>query len=95
MCATTLFSDKAHRMGVIHHHQGIVLICEITDTLQIRDDPIHGKHTVRGNQFGASTRLIGRLQLRFEIRHIVVGITVARRFAKTYPVDNRSMIQRI
>ena len=84
---------KADGMGIVHHHHGVVLIRQIADPLQIGNNSVHGKNAVGGNQLDTGPCRIRRLQLRLQIRHVIVFVAVAFCLAKPHAVDNRSMIQ--
>jgi len=84
-------AHEPHGMRIIHHHQGIMLIRQLTDGRQIGQRPIHGKDAVGGNQ--AKTRRLGVAQLGLEVGHVVVAIAIALGFAKADAVDDAGVIQ--
>ncbi|EJW94813.1 hypothetical protein EVA_17080 [gut metagenome] len=69
------FSKNAYCVAVVHHNKGMVLICQIADSLEITDDPIHGKDTICGNEFYPCPCCICLFQLFFQVCHVIVFIT--------------------
>ena len=82
-------------MTLINHHKGIVLICKVTNFIELSHNAIHGKYTVGDNDLKAVILPVGLDQLLFKILHIIVLVTVAGSFAKPYAINNRGMVQRI
>ena len=91
MSAAASLAKKSGRMRVVDHRERVVFFREIANRRQIRDRTIHRKTAVGGDQL--KTRIFRRAQLRFEIRHVVVLVTEALRFAEPDTVDDTSMIQ--
>ncbi len=88
-------ADEADRVRVVHHHHRAVLLREVANSREIGNNPIHRKHAVGRDELVA--RSVGRrgLQLRLEVRHVVVGIAEALRFRKPHAVDDRGVVQRV
>src|SRR5690606_36912344 len=89
MGAASGFPHESDRVAVINQHQGAVFFRELADALQIRNGAVHREDAIGGNQLEA--RLGGRrfAQLRLEIGHVVVPISVALSFAQSDAVDDR------
>ena len=87
------FAHKTHRMAVVHHHQGVVLVRQAAHALQVADNAIHGEHPVSGDELDTGSGLIRRLQLGLQVLHIVVLIAVALGFAQAHAIDDRGMVQ--
>ena len=82
-------------MAFIDHHERIVLFREVTDLVNLRYIPVHREHPVGHDDLEAVIGRLGFLQLCFQIRHVVIGVPVARRFAQAHPVDDAGVVQRI
>ena len=95
MRAATGRADKAHRMGVIYHHQRIELVGEIADAAQVGDHPVHREDAVGGDKNMARAFLPRLNQTGAQRLHIVIGVAIALRLAEPYAVDNRSVIERV
>ena len=88
MRATTIFADKADRMGVINHDQRIVLVRQIADAFQVRNHAIHREHAIGGDQDMTSPRFARLFQTRFQLDHVVVGVTETLRFTQTNAIND-------
>ena len=55
--------------------------------------PVHRKHTIGGNQFGACPGFVGSDELSFQIVHVAVGKAKSLRFAQTNAVNDAGMIE--
>ena len=93
MGATAVLADEAHRVGVIHHHQGVVFVGQIADGFEVGDDTVHGEHTVGGDQLEAGAVGIGLLELGFQLGHVVVGVAIAPGLAQPYAVDDGGVVE--
>ena len=82
-------------MAFVDHHQRAVTLGQVANPVELRNRAIHRKHAVGDDQRVALAGRSGGLQLRFQIRHVVVLVAVARRLAQPDAVDDRCMIQRI
>ena len=69
----------------------IVFFREIADAFQIGDRAVHRENTVGCDETEA--RPFGRLQLRFQISHVAVLVTIALRFAEPHTVNDAGVIQ--
>jgi hypothetical protein len=95
-CTTSAgLSYEACCVAIIHHHQGIVSIGEITDPFQVCDDAIHGEDPIGNDDLEARAFGIGFLELLFQIGHVVVGVAVAGGLAQAYTIDDARVVQRI
>ena len=84
-------AEEAGRVRVVDHGERVVFLREIADRLQVGDRSVHRETAVRGDQSDA--RAARFLQLRLEVRHVVVLVTSALRFAETDAIDDRGVIQ--
>ena len=89
--APAMAAHKAHRVTVIHHHQGAELVGQVADGRQIGDKAVHGEHAVGGDELDAGIRR--RLQLFPQVEHIVVAVPVPAGLAQAYPVDDGGVVQ--
>ena len=80
-------------MAVVHHDQGVELIGQVADALQVGDIAIHGEYAVGGDELHLAARAAGILQLGAEVVHIVVLIAVALGLAQTHAVDDGGVVQ--
>ena len=78
-------------MGVVHHDQGLVPVSQVADAGEIGDDPVHGKDAVSGNDLEPAA--LGRLELGFQVRHVIVVVPEATGFAEPDPVDDAGMVE--
>ena len=81
------------RVWLVHHYQCIVFLGKIANLIHWSYIAVHREHTVRNNN--TETLCLRFLQTSFHVLHVSVGITVALCLAKTYSVNDRSMVQRI
>src|SRR5690625_5451516 len=72
-------------MTIVDHHQGFILIRQITYFVQLSDRAIHRKNTICHDQFSSGSSR--RFQLLLQILHIVVLVSESLRLAKTNPID--------
>ena len=93
--ARTGCAHKAHGVGVVHHHQGVVLVGEVADRLKRGEEAVHGEDAIGDDDHAPGRVLLGaRLdQFRFEVRHVPVGVAEALRLAEPDAVDNRGVVQ--
>ena len=78
-------------MRIVDHGKRVIFFCEVADLRQIRNRSVHRKTAIGGDQ--SKTRILRDAQLRFEIRHIVVLVTEALRFAEANAVNDAGVIQ--
>ena len=81
------------RVRFVHHYECIIFLGQVTDLIHRCYISVHREYTVGNND--TETLCLSFLQASFQILHIRVGIAIAFRFAKTYAVDDRSMVQRV
>ena len=65
----------------------------VADALEVRDHAVHRERAVRENHDVLRSRGARFLQLRLEVRHVVVFVAVARRLAQAHAVDDRGVIE--
>ena len=75
-------------MGIINHHQRIVFIRQIAHAFQVGDDAVHREHAVSGDQHMASARFTRFFETRFQLLHIVIGITETLCFTQANAINN-------
>ena len=63
MSAAPVGADKAHRVGVIHHHQRLILVRQIANPFQVGNHAVHREYAVGGDQDVARAVGFGLLQL--------------------------------
>ena len=86
-----LLTHEAHRVAVVHHHHGAVLLGEIADARQIGDIAVHGEDAVGDHELEPCVG--GLSQFCFEVRQVRVGVTVTAGLAETDAVNDRGMVQ--
>ena len=82
---------KPGGVRIVYHHQRVVFFRQIADALEIRDRAVHRENAVGRDE--SEARAFGRLQLRLEIGHVVVLVTIALRFAEPHTVNDAGVIQ--
>ena len=87
------FAQKSAAVALVHHHQGLVLIGQVADFVELRNRAIHRKRAVGDDN--AVARALGRgvLQLLFEVGHVVVQVAVALGLAQAHPVDDAGVVE--
>ncbi|MPM29646.1 hypothetical protein SDC9_76186 [bioreactor metagenome] len=109
MGAATGFSHKTGGMAVVNHYHGVVFISQITDFFQYCDITVHAENTIGSNHYEAAAFFSCFFQTTFQtfsilsgcriqflnIAHVAVFVCPALSFAKTYPIDDGSMIQSV
>src|SRR5690606_8237078 len=88
---TASFSHKSMCMTIVDHYHCIILICKITDFIQLSHISIHGKYPI-GHNYSIALGLC-TLKLLFQILHVVVLVPVAGSLAEAHPIDDGGMIQ--
>ncbi len=69
----------------------VVFFRQIADALQVGDRAVHRENAVGRDETEART--FGRLQLRLEISHVAVLVTIALCFAEPHTVNDAGVIQ--
>ena len=90
-CAAPSFANETGGVRVVHHHKRVVFFGEVADPLEIRDCAIHREDAVGRDE--AEPRIFRVLQLRFEVGHVAIFVTVALRFAEPDAVNDAGVIQ--
>ena len=90
-CSSTRLTHETGRVSIIHHHQRLVSIGELTDGVERSEGSVHAEDTVGGDE--PHPGRFGFLQLAFEISHVGVLVTKPLRLRKTHPVDDARMIE--
>ena len=91
--AASVLADKAGRVGIIHHQQGVVFFLQRDDFVELGDIAIHREHAIGGDQARA---LVLRLdQVLFQFAHVAVGIAATLGLAEADAVDDRGMVERV
>ena len=80
-------------MAFVHHHERIVLLCQVTNLVHRSDIAVHGEDTVCHDN--AEALFLGSLQLALQICHICICIAIALGLAQTHTIDDAGMIQGI
>jgi hypothetical protein len=88
-------AQKAHRVALVYHHQGIVLVGQVTDFVELRDGAVHRKRAVGHDDAVAHAGVCSVLELLLQVGHVVVGVAVALGLAQAYPVDDAGVVKRI
>ena len=78
---------------LIDHNHGVVLLGESVDLVERTYIAVHREYTV-GND-NAVTLCLGFLEAFLQFGHIGVGVAVSLGLAKTYTVDDGSMVERV
>ncbi|CAJ1839397.1 hypothetical protein LMCDFJHI_02383 [Aeromonas salmonicida] len=95
MGAATVVANESDCVGIIHHHQSIVLVGQIADGFQIGDDPIHGEDAVGGDQLETGSIGVGLFELGFQLGHVVVGIAITPGLAQPHAVYDGGVVEGI
>ena len=82
-------------MAIVDHDQRAVARGERGDGGQIRDQPVHRKRAVGGDDQRARAFVARGLQFGFQIVHVARGKAIALGLAQPYAVDDRGVVQRI
>ena len=90
--AASATSEYAGGMGIIHIGHAVVLFRQGNDARQIRDIPVHGKHTV-GNDEHLVVIRAALFQYALQVLHIAVAKHRFLGFGKTATVNNRGMVE--
>ena len=80
-------------MTFVDHHDGIILIGQVADFIELSNGTVHAERSI-GND-DAAAQVCTFLQFFFQIGHIVVFITVTLSLAKSHPINDRRMVERI
>ncbi len=86
-------THKADGVGIVHHHQGVVLLGEVADGFQRRQVAVHGEHTV-----GDDDPAPGILRLNepgLELRHVLVGVAEPLGLAEPDAVDDGGVVESV
>ena len=78
-------------MALIDHHEGIVLLCQVTDLIHRSDVAVHGEDPVGDDDAEACG--LGFLEDALEVLHVGVLIAVALSLAQTHAVDDGGVVQ--
>ena len=81
------------RVAIVHHRQGAVLLGQRHDFGQFRQIAIHRKDAIRRDHDEPRTISARLPQLRLEIVHVGVCVTVTLCLAKPDAVDDRGMVE--
>ena len=90
---TALVPHEAHGVAVVHHHQGVKLIGQIADPLEVGDVAVHGEHAVGSDELHLAAGGLGVLQAPAQVRHVVVLVAVALGLAQPHAVDDGRVVQ--
>ena len=93
--AAPLRPEEAGGVAVVDHDQGVVLVGQRPDVLQLRDVAVHREGAVGGDDDVASAVGPGLLQLGLQIGHVRVGEAVALGLAQPNAVDDRGVVQAV
>ena len=93
MRAPPRLAHETDGVRIIHHHQRAVLFRQVANRWKVRDVAVHRKHAVRRDHFEA--RVACRLQLHFEVSHVIVFVALPLRFAEPDAVNDAGVIQLI
>ena len=74
--------------------QRAVAVGQVADLVELGDRAVHREHAVGDDQLVARAGR-SRLQLRFEVGHVVVLVAKARGLAQADAVDDRRVVQRV
>ena len=91
--APALVPHEAHGVAVVHHHQGVKLIGQIADPLEVGDVAVHGEHAVGSDELHLAAGGLGVLQAPAQVRHVVVLVAVALGLAQPHAVDDGRVVQ--
>ena len=80
-------------MAVVHHHQGVIFIRQVANSLQVRDVAVHGEYTVGGDHNGAAAGGLGGFQLGAQIFHVVIFVAEPLGLAQPHTVDDGGVVQ--
>ena len=78
-------------MALVHHHQRVIFLGQVTDLVHRGDVSIHRENAV--GHYDAVTLHLRLLQAILEILHVGIGIAVTHRLAEAYSVDDGSMVE--
>lgn len=93
--ALALRSHEAGRMTIVDHHHGIILPGQFGHARQVGQIAVHREDTVGRDHDVAGTGSPSLLQLRFQIRHIGIGVAIALGLAQANTVYDRRVIERV
>ena len=82
----SLLAQDAHGMRIVHHHQGVVLVGQVANGLEVGDDAIHREDAVGGDELEPGPA--GLLLLGLQIRHVVVVVAQPLSLAEPDAVDD-------
>ena len=82
-------------MAVIDQDERVIGIRQFPDFAELGEIAIHGKHAVGDDHDAALVFAAGLFQLGFEVRHVAIGVAIARRLAEADAVNDRGMVQGI
>ena len=82
-------------MALVYHDQGVVLVGQIANLVQLGHVAVHRKHPVGNNNFTADSCRVSSLELHFEVGHVVVGIAISLGLAEADPVNNRGVVEAV
>ena len=87
---SSLTSEDAHAVGLVHHDRRSILLLERDDFGQRRQIAFHREHTVHNDQFhGVGFAL---LQLVFQVGHVVVLVAQLLSHRQAAAVHDRSVV---
>ena len=85
-------AHEADGVRVVDHDERAVFVREIADAAQVGDVTVHRENTIGRDHLETRAFLPGLAQLCFEIREVVVFVTVTLRLAEPHSVDDRGVI---
>ena len=86
-------AHEADGVAVVNHRQRVITVGQITDSPEICNIAVHGKHAVGRNQNLFAAGRMRVFQLGFEVFHVVVQIAVALGLAQAHAVDDGRVVQ--
>jgi len=89
--APAVLADKADRVGVIDHYEGVILLGEVADCVELCDCPVHREDAVGRDHAEAGG--LGLLELLFEVAHIAVAEAETLRLAQADAVDDAGVVE--
>ena len=80
-------------MAIVKMHDSLVLFGKRVNLVELGNDAVHREHAVGGDELEAGSGRIGRLELGFEVGHVVVGVAEALGFAQANAVDDGCVVE--
>ncbi len=91
--AAACLAHNACRVALVHHHQGVIFLCQVANLVHRSHIAVHREHAVGDDD--AEALLLSRLELFLQVRHVGIGIAIALCLAQAHAVDDAGVVQGI